>query len=180
MPSRSDGPHGASTAARKRRERKMPVESGTYISDLVATNPVGATDPKSQGDDHIRLLKSTIKATFPNIAGAGTASHTQLSTLAEGTLPACHGSQLTDLNGDEVKTGTVADARLSSNVPLKDQANTFTDRQTFTAPQVGGNGAVVLAPSSGENASIIWYVSNASTDEKRWRLRAQANVSSGT
>src|SRR5690606_7725403 len=131
MPSRSDGPHGASTAARKRRERKMPVESGTYISDLVATNPVGATDPKSQGDDHIRLLKSTIKATFPNITGAVTASHTQLSTLDEGTLPACNGSQLTDLNGSNITTGTVADARLSSNVPLKDTSNTFSARQTF-------------------------------------------------
>src|SRR5690606_2459733 len=116
MPSRSDGPHGASTAARKRRERKMPVESGTYISDLVATNPVGATDPKSQGDDHIRLLKSTIKATFPNITGAVTATHTQLSTLNEGTLPACNGSQLTNLNGSNITTGTVPSARLPATI----------------------------------------------------------------
>lgn len=47
----------------------MGLETGTYISDLVATNPLG-TDPKSQGDNHIRLVKATIKASFPNVNGA--------------------------------------------------------------------------------------------------------------
>jgi hypothetical protein len=56
----------------------MALETGTYISDLVATNPV-AGDPKSQGDDHIRLLKSTIKATFPNINAAVTATDEELN-----------------------------------------------------------------------------------------------------
>jgi hypothetical protein len=56
----------------------MSLETGTYISDLVATNPL-ATDPKSQGDDHIRLLKATVKATFPNVAGAVTPTHTELN-----------------------------------------------------------------------------------------------------
>ncbi len=56
----------------------MALETGTYISDLVTTNPVAA-DPKSAGDDHIRLLKSTIKATFPNVSNAVTATHTELN-----------------------------------------------------------------------------------------------------
>ena len=43
----------------------MPLESGTYVSDLVDTNPA-ATDNKSQGDDHIRLIKSVLDNTFPN------------------------------------------------------------------------------------------------------------------
>lgn len=58
----------------------MALETGTYISDLVATNPT-SSDATSQGDDHLRLLKSTIKATFPNITGAVTATHTQLNTV---------------------------------------------------------------------------------------------------
>lgn len=58
----------------------MGIESGTYISDLNSANPT-ATDPKSEGDDHIRLIKALVKATFPNIAGAVTPSHTQLNTL---------------------------------------------------------------------------------------------------
>lgn len=44
----------------------MGLESATYVDDLVATNPVGATDQKKQGDDHLRLIKSVLKATFPN------------------------------------------------------------------------------------------------------------------
>ena len=59
----------------------MGLETGTYISDLNASNPVGATDPKSQGDDHIRLLKSTILASFPGVTGAVSATHTELNYL---------------------------------------------------------------------------------------------------
>lgn len=60
----------------------MGLESATYISGLNAANPVGAVDPKAQGDDHIRLIKSTLQASFPNIAGAMTVSHTALNALA--------------------------------------------------------------------------------------------------
>ena len=56
----------------------MALEIGEYIDDLVATNPTGADD-RSTADDHIRLLKSTIKASFPNITGAMTATQVQLS-----------------------------------------------------------------------------------------------------
>lgn len=57
----------------------MTVESATYINGLNAANPDGATSNVSEGDNHLRLIKSTIKATFPNVAGAVTATHTQLS-----------------------------------------------------------------------------------------------------
>jgi len=56
----------------------MALESTTYINGLVATNPTG-TDPKSQGDDHIRLVKSAIKNTFTGITGEVTATHTELN-----------------------------------------------------------------------------------------------------
>lgn len=56
----------------------MGLESATYISDLVSTNPA-AGDAKSQGDDHIRLLKSAILNTFPSITGAVTPTHTELN-----------------------------------------------------------------------------------------------------
>lgn len=43
----------------------MGLESAMYISDLSASNPT-STDLQSQGDDHIRLIKSAVKNTFPN------------------------------------------------------------------------------------------------------------------
>lgn len=56
----------------------MALESSTYISGLVATNPVTG-DGVKEGDDHIRLLKSTLLNTFPNITGAVTPTHTELN-----------------------------------------------------------------------------------------------------
>jgi len=47
----------------------MALESGTYIKDLVDTNPPG-TDAISQGDDHIRLIKSVLQNSFPSTNNA--------------------------------------------------------------------------------------------------------------
>lgn len=58
----------------------MALETGTHISDLNAANPT-SVDPLAQADDHLRLLKATIKASFPNISGAMTATHTVLNGL---------------------------------------------------------------------------------------------------
>jgi hypothetical protein len=62
------------------------LETGTYISDLVSSNPPAA-DPVGQGADHIRLIKSCIKATFPNINGAVTATEEQLNSASTGLVP---------------------------------------------------------------------------------------------
>ena len=43
----------------------MGLETGDYVLDLVATNPI-SSDTKGQGDDHIRLLKKVLRATFPD------------------------------------------------------------------------------------------------------------------
>ena len=58
----------------------MPVEVATYINQLDPLSPAG-TDPKSQGDDHLRTIKSAVKQTFPNVAGAVNASHVELNHL---------------------------------------------------------------------------------------------------
>lgn len=43
----------------------MPLESATYIDDLDPSYPLG-TDNVSQGDDHLRLIKSTLQNSFTN------------------------------------------------------------------------------------------------------------------
>lgn len=65
----------------------MGLESGTYIDSLNASNPA-TTDALSQADDHMRLIKSTIKATFPNITGAVTLTHTEINSLTGTNAPA--------------------------------------------------------------------------------------------
>jgi hypothetical protein len=69
----------------------MALENGTYVNSLVTSNPA-STDGIAQADDHIRLIKSTIKNTFPNLNGAVTATVAQLNSTA--SMP----SSLTDLS----------------------------------------------------------------------------------
>ena len=47
----------------------MSVEGATYISQLDPTYPTGA-DGKNEGDNHLRLLKTVLKAQFPNLGAA--------------------------------------------------------------------------------------------------------------
>ena len=58
----------------------MPLEQGTFINSLVVTNPA-SVDSLAQADDHLRLIKSTIKSTFPSITGAITADHSEINVL---------------------------------------------------------------------------------------------------
>ena len=81
----------------------MGLETGTYIDSLNTSNP-GATDSVAQGDDHLRLIKSTIKNTFPNITGAMTATHTELNLLDGCT------ANTTELNYVDVATLGTAEA----------------------------------------------------------------------
>ena len=58
----------------------MSLETATYVSQLVSSNPA-ATDPVGQGDDHLRLIKSTILATLPNwTAAALNSTQAQIDT----------------------------------------------------------------------------------------------------
>ena len=46
----------------------MGLEQANYIPELNPANPTGA-DPKSEGDNHLRLTKGAIKGSFPNFVG---------------------------------------------------------------------------------------------------------------
>ena len=43
----------------------MAVESASWVTQLVDTNPV-VGDPVGEGDDHLRLIKSVLKTSFPS------------------------------------------------------------------------------------------------------------------
>ena len=98
----------------------MALETGTYINSLNASNPA-ATDALAQADDHLRLLKSSIRLSFPNIAGAITGTHTAINAkvaepvsaiTSDGSVP----SLATGITGAEVKTLIgAADAAITTN-----------------------------------------------------------------
>lgn len=54
----------------------MPLETAPTITDLVTSNPAH-TDGLSQADSHMRLIKSSLKGTFPNFTAATAVASTQ-------------------------------------------------------------------------------------------------------
>jgi len=93
----------------------MALETGTYINSLNASNPV-STDGLSQADDHLRLIKSTIKSTFANIDGAVTSTEDELNVLDGATATtadlnklAAVTSSAAELNILDGTTATAAD-----------------------------------------------------------------------
>jgi len=70
----------------------MGLETATYISQLVATNPT-ASDPVSQGDDHLQLIKSVLQAQFTTLgAAAVTTTAAELNLLDGKTTIAPEGT----------------------------------------------------------------------------------------
>lgn len=108
----------------------MALETGSYISDLVATNPVG-TDNRLQGDDHIRLLKATLQATFPSLNAPMTASGKSVLT---GTPAAARTALGSTTVGDALfTTSTAATARTTLDVYSKAETDTKLDNPAFSA-----------------------------------------------
>jgi len=66
-------------------EAILPLETATYISDLVTSNPA-ASDGMNNADDHMRMIKAALKSTFPSITGAVTATHTQINNAVAATV----------------------------------------------------------------------------------------------
>lgn len=58
----------------------MALEAASYVAGLNTANPTAA-DPIAEGDNHIRLIKSVLKNTFPNLSAAMTADATELNKL---------------------------------------------------------------------------------------------------
>jgi hypothetical protein len=56
----------------------MGIETFNYIDSLDTANPT-ATDNVSEGDDHLRGIKTTLKNSFPNINAAVTATDEELN-----------------------------------------------------------------------------------------------------
>ena len=104
----------------------MGLESATYISQLVATNPL-ATDPISQGDDHLRLIKSVLQAQFSGLSGttAVTADGAEMNLLdgVTATTTELNYLDITTLGQSEESKVLTADA--NGDVTIEDGAFDF-------------------------------------------------------
>jgi len=115
----------------------MGLETGTYISDLNSSNPV-AGDPVNEGDDHIRLIKSTVKATFPSVSGAVTSTHTELNLLDGVT------ANTTQLNYIAISTLGTAEASKALSVDANKDVTGIRNLTVTGAITIGSNTATTL------------------------------------
>ena len=144
----------------------MTVETASYISQLDPTYPA-AGDPKSEGDNHLRLVKTVLKTQFPNfgtaamnatvgelnyMVGVTSLVQTQLNTLtsakaakAGDTYTGAH-----DFTGGTiaVPTATVGDAT------TKAASTAFVSATAFNAALPGQTGnAKKFVTTDGANAA---------------------------
>jgi len=163
----------------------MALESTTYIDGLVITNPTG-TDPRSQGDDHLRLVKSTLKSTFPNVSGAMTATHTELNLMDgyTGTTAELNYNDVPTLGTVEASKTVTADA-VGTTKKLKTQEQTeivnavgtvstataidFESGNVVTAVLAsGGSFTISNAPTSGVYGKFKFILTNGGTVVDPW------------
>jgi hypothetical protein len=118
----------------------MPgVESATYIHQLNPLNPDGPTDFVSSGDDHLRLIKSSLQSTLPRITGPLPCSQDDLTNT----------TYLADTGAANVYVVTFSPVWISYVVGkgvLFKAANTNTESSTLN---VNGLGPKTIAGQSG-------------------------------
>ena len=135
----------------------MALETATYIDGLNASNPA-ASDAISTADDHLRLIKSTIKATFPNITGPVTATQAVLNAALQDT-------------GDTM-TGPLVVSTAGAAVTL--QTPTTTDLDGVTLRFKNTDTSIALNQGYG---GIEWESSDTSNNGVRGYIKG---VSEGT
>jgi len=91
----------------------MGLEAATYISDLVATNPVGNVDDYATADDHLRLIKAVLQNQFGNLNAAVTSTDEDLNILSGAAVGGLTNAELMFL---ATTTSNVQD-QLDSKVP---------------------------------------------------------------
>jgi len=126
----------------------MSLESANLINELDPTWPT-ATDPVSQGDDHMRMIKHVLQTQFPNLTNAVTASSDDLNSGANpaGSLIMYGGATVPTgylmCNGAEVSRTTYSDLYIAIGTAYGDGDGS----NTFNVPDMLGNVAGGASPN---------------------------------
>ena len=143
----------------------MGIESASYISQLVDTNPV-VGDPVGEGDDHLRLIKTVLQTQFPNLtAGAVNTTQTEMNLLDGVTALVALAS---DQSWSGSQRGTPQTITQGTLIDL-DTGNNFlytpaaADELSFTNETTGQSGFIKLINPSGYTISLGSEVKAVST-----------------
>lgn len=150
----------------------MGLETSTYLDGLDSSWPLGG-DGILQGDDHLRLLKSVLKATFPGSGGNGfekaiTATEDEINYLAGATSNIQ--SQINSINASDALTapsGTVLTFFQASPPTGWTQVATHDDKMLrVVSGGTGGN-------SGGSDSPISWDSSHTHTTQAHTLTEAE-------
>lgn len=134
----------------------MALESAFYINQLNSANPA-SSDSLKEADDHIRLIKSVLQNTFPNLTSPVTANASELSSVfpiggiimwsgSLATIPTgwalCAGQTLIRTDG----AGTIVAPNLVNRfiVGAGDGLNTGANPSKYAVGATGGSDTVTL------------------------------------
>ncbi|TFU06176.1 tail fiber protein [Polymorphobacter arshaanensis] len=127
----------------------MSLETASYLHQLNPSYPSG-TDMQREGDDHIRLLKAAIKATFPNFTGAMNLTSTFLNDIAVHLVPF---GAIMLFSGDTAPTGwAICDGR---TVAKSDGSGTVTTPDMQNRVPVGASVAHALGDMFGQESYTV-------------------------
>lgn len=142
----------------------MGLESASFLSDLNSSWPLGS-DNKTQGDDHLRLLKSILQATFPGAdlpfyLSADRADVASATTTDIGAAT----TQYVNITGTTTITGLgTANAgvwrliRFNAALTLTHNASALILPTAANITTVAGDHAFAFSRGSG-NWQVLWYV----------------------
>ena len=128
----------------------MAIETFEYIDDLNVANPT-ATDNVSEGDDHLRGLKTTLKNTFPNVTGAINATETELNYV-DGVTSAIQ----TQLDAKQATISSLTSTGAELNV-VDMSASGSTSGQLLTSNGTGSVSTWQDAPQGVSNSKLFYF-----------------------
>lgn len=146
--------NGASQLVQTTAGGALPALSGANLTSLNGSNISSGTVADARLSSNVTLQGNSFN---------GASQLVQLNGSSQ--LPVVSGANLTNLNASNLSSGTVADARLSTNVPLINAANNFSAANTFSAAgtalsvtnnaSIGGTLAVTTSLTVGSSGTAI-------------------------
>ncbi|MFQ5741991.1 MAG: hypothetical protein ACE5HV_00200 [Acidobacteriota bacterium] len=154
----------------------MGLEVGTFVSDLVSSNPPG-TDVKGQGDDHLRLIKSVLQSTFPNASRAFRFSAAAAAKVANYTILASDENAL--IRMDATAAARTATLPLLSTVFAGYTVLVMKSDSSANAVTVDGNGAETINGAATRTLSAQYEVEGYMSDGAEWKLVHEGTLGLG-
>jgi len=142
----------------------MPLETGTKVPDLNNAWPLGS-DPKNQGDDHLRLIKTCLQGSFPSLgSGQYTGTAAELDQVNT-NLSAFNGRTVRDVVPTEGDYSLDLLGDVSINSPSQN------DMLIYDGGEWKNSGSGVAAYNFVYTGFAGWSVSNGN----RWYMDTESN-----